>query len=967
MITQSWRCQVWKLRQVSSVILGGAISITGWFAIASIGGNPALAQITLDATLGAESSVVAPNPDINGIPSDQIQINGGAIRGVNLFHSFQEFNINEGQGVYFTNPSGIENILSRVTGSNPSNIQGMLGVTGGDANLFLLNPNGIIFGPNARLSVSGSFLASTANSFTFPDGTQFSATNPEPAPLLTVNVPIGLQYGGNAGGIQVQQGATLEVLPGKTLALVGGNVSVTGGRLLAQGGELPPPSTPGGRVELGGLAGAGTVVVNADGTLSFPDGVARADVSLTNAAQVNVSAGDGGSIAVNARNFDISERSRLIGGIKSRMGGDGAQAGDIVVNATGAVTLAGRDSTIRNSVNTDSIGQSGDIEITAESLSLTGGAQLDTTIYDRGQGKAGNIRVRVDETVTLEGVEGRRSRIHSEVEEEAKGNGGDISIEAKSVYLTNGSQLNTQTSGEGNAGNIKLTLTDTLSLDRVGNNQPSSISSPVAEGARGNGGNISVIAESVFVTNGGQFNLTTRGAGNAGSLSISAGSTVSFDGDFQRSDGNILSSIAKTQVEETGVGNAGNIEIKARSVSITNGAELLSDTYNQGDAGDITIVAQDLVLVDGVSPIDPSNPESPSSGIISSVQKDAIGNGGNINITVEVGSLFVTNGGFVDTVSHGQGYSGNMTIAAGNGVFVAGAGSNGATSIVDASVTSANQGGNLTITTEQLTIWDGGQVSVSSTGLGSSGSLTVDADFIVLENKGMLSAATASGEGGDISLQVDGYILMRGNSLISAEADNNGSGGNIMINAPFIVAVAKEDNDIIANAFQGQGGNINLTAQGIYGLEYKPQLSSLSDINASSEFGVDGVVEFNTPDFDPTQGVAKLPDEPVNSPEVAEGCQGGGKQGTVAFFNAGRGGLAPSPHEALSPIQLWEDMPQSAQGTENPVVADIASSSPVAPPNAIIEAQGWITNEKGEVTLVAEVPATQSQGRCRLR
>jgi large exoprotein involved in heme utilization and adhesion len=702
--------------------------------------------------------------------------------------------------------------------------------------------------------------------------------------------------------------------------------------------------------------------VNADGTLSFPDGVARADVSLTNAAQVNVSAGDGGSIAVNARNFDISERSRLIGGIKSRMGGDGAQAGDIVVNATGAVTLAGRDSTIRNSVNTDSIGQSGDIEITAESLSLTGGAQLDTTIYDRGQGKAGNIRVRVDETVTLEGVEGRRSRIHSEVEEEAKGNGGDISIEAKSVYLTNGSQLNTQTSGEGNAGNIKLTLTDTLSLDGVGNNQPSSISSPVAEGARGNGGNISVIAESVFVTNGGQFNLTTRGAGNAGSLSISAGSTVSFDGDFQRSDGNVLTSTAKTQVESDGDGNGGTIYIEARSIFLTNGALLLSDTKteNEGNAGNITIIASESLLVSGVSEFVPEY----SSAIISSA--NGTGNGGNI--TIEAGTLTVSDGGFIDANTNREGMAGNVTILA-DAVTVHGVNSNGSHSrlVAQTDQASTNDGGNLEITTSQLTIQDGGQVSVSSTGLGDSGSLIIKADIILLENQGMLSASTASGEGGNISLQVDDYILMRGKSLISAEADNNGNGGNIMINAPFIVAVAKEDNDIIANAFQGQGGNINITAQGIYGLEYKSQLSSLSDINASSEFGVEGVVELNTPDFDPTQGVAKLPDEPVNSPEVAEGCQGGGKQGTVAFFNAGRGGLAPSPHEALSPIQLWEDMPQSAQGTENPVVADIASTSSVAPHNAIIEAQGWITNEKGEVTLVAEVPATQSQGRCRLR
>jgi filamentous hemagglutinin family protein len=639
-----------KLSKVSFLVLAGAIAFVG---------NPALAQIQIipDHTLGAESSIVTPNVGIDGIPSNQID--GGAIRGVNLFHSFQEFNVNEGQGVYFTNPSKIENILSRVTGSNPSNIQGTLGVTGGDANLFLINPNGIIFGSNALLDVGGSFLASTANSFTFPDGTQFSATNPEPAPLLTVNVPIGLQYGGNAGGIQVQQGATLEVLPGKTLALVGGNVSVTGGRLLAQGGELPPPSTPGGRVELGGLAGAGTVVVNADGTLSFPDGVARADVSLTNAAQVNVSAGDGGSIAVNAHNLDISEGSRLIGGIRSNMGRDGAKAGDIEINATRAVTLTGSESRIRNSVNTRSIGNAGEIRINAESLTLTGGAQIDTTIYRDGRGNGGDIRVDVNDTVTLEGVgeTHRPSRIYSEVMRGAIGNAGDIIIYAKSVYVRNGAQLNARTNGYGNAGNIKLILTDTLSLDGAGiHNQPSSINSSVQQDAIGDGGNISIKAESVFVTNGGQFNLTTSGAGNAGSLSISASNTVSFDGGFQRSDGNFLPSTAETHVESDGDGDGGTIALEARSIFLTNEAQV--SVINQGSeyAGNLSVIAH-FILLDNQAKL---------------IAISTSGLGGSINVAVadllllRRNSLILAINGSTDT----SGIDGNISIDTGSLVVV---------------------------------------------------------------------------------------------------------------------------------------------------------------------------------------------------------------------------------------------------------------------------------------------------------
>ena len=129
--------------------------------------NCALAQVTSDSTLGIESSVITPNIVINGVPSNQID--GGAIRGTNLFHSFQEFNVGEGQGVYFTNPTGVQNILSRVTGSNPSQIFGKLGVVEGNANLFLINPNGIIFGSKASLDLRSSFVATTANSIQFED------------------------------------------------------------------------------------------------------------------------------------------------------------------------------------------------------------------------------------------------------------------------------------------------------------------------------------------------------------------------------------------------------------------------------------------------------------------------------------------------------------------------------------------------------------------------------------------------------------------------------------------------------------------------------------------------------------------------------------------------------------------------------------------------------------------------------
>ncbi|NES87295.1 MAG: filamentous hemagglutinin N-terminal domain-containing protein [Moorea sp. SIO2B7] len=215
--------QLWSLALFSLPLIGANV-------------NPkVLAQITPDNTLGNESSVVTPNVNIKGIPSDLIQ--GGAARGANLFHSFSEFNIDATRGAYFANPAKIRSIFSRVTGSNPSEILGRLGVLG-EANLFFINPNGIIFGKNASLDLKGSFVGSTANSFSFPDGSQFSATNPQAPPLLKieVEVPVGLVFEGKAAS-SLENAGNLEVGKGKNLTLQG-DIITNSGSLTASGGTI---------------------------------------------------------------------------------------------------------------------------------------------------------------------------------------------------------------------------------------------------------------------------------------------------------------------------------------------------------------------------------------------------------------------------------------------------------------------------------------------------------------------------------------------------------------------------------------------------------------------------------------------------------------------------------------------------------------------------------------------------------
>jgi len=222
------------------------------------------AQLIPDNTLGKENSLV------NSINSLEDRIDGGAVRGSNLFHSFKEFNIGNSKNVNFNNPTTIQNILTRVTGNNQSQILGKLGVLG-NANLFLINPHGIIFGKDASLDIKGSFVGSTASFINFVDGTQFSAVSAENKPLLTVSAPLGLGMGNNPGEIRVKgdghsifgdgisipfiDSSTkgLEVAPGKTIALIGGNIILEGGLI----------KTKFGRIELGSFGG--NVAINAKG------------------------------------------------------------------------------------------------------------------------------------------------------------------------------------------------------------------------------------------------------------------------------------------------------------------------------------------------------------------------------------------------------------------------------------------------------------------------------------------------------------------------------------------------------------------------------------------------------------------------------------------------------------------------------------------------------------------------------
>ncbi|MEH2296884.1 two-partner secretion domain-containing protein [Nostoc sp.] len=739
---------------------------------------PAKAQITPDGTLGDKSSVVVPDT-LNGSPIERI--NGGAIQGSNLFHSFKEFNVGEGAKAYFTNPGEITNILTRVTGGNPSNILGTLGVLG-PANLFFINPNGIVFGPNAHLDMGGSFVASTADSLVFDNGLEFSATNPLSPPLLTVNIPVGLRLRENSASIVNQSSAVLYLPSTNTLALVGGNVILDGGSL----------GVPGGRIELGGLTGAGIVGLNIQesqgiprvASLSFPNGVERADVSLSNKAVVNVAATGGGSIAINGRNVNFLAGSQLQAGIGQNLGLPGTQAGNIQINATDQVVFSGDNSGAFNQVGTGGQGNSGDINIKAGSIEMSDGAKLIAS--NSGHGDPGKISITARDQVLVNG-----SGVLSQVEEGAVGNSKGIEINAASVAITNGAQLSASSKSSGDAGTISITATDKVLFDGESTKKERTAAlSQVVDGAVGKSGGIVINTPILEVTNGALLDASTKkGSGDPGAIRITATDKVLFDGVSSKGD----RTAALSQVVDGVVGKSGGIVINTPILEVTNGALLDASTKKGlGDAGAISITATDKVIFDGVSS------KGDRTAALSQVVDGAVGKSGGIVINTPI--LEVTNGALLDASTKGSGDAGAISITATDKVIFDGESNKGDRSAALSQVYEGAKGqsGGIAINTPILEVTNGALLDASTKSLGDAGAISITAtDKVIFDGKsrtGYLSAATsqvtetATGNSAGIEIYAP-IVRVTNGAQLNTNTLGKGNSGSIRVTATDSVVV----------------------------------------------------------------------------------------------------------------------------------------------------------------------------------
>ncbi|AOY79540.2 S-layer family protein [Moorena producens JHB] len=868
---------IYRLVPASSVVLSSLL-----------GATTALGQITPDNTLGNESSVVTPNVNLNGNLADLIE--GGAIRDSNLFHSFSDFNVAEFGRVYFANPAGIANILSRVTGGNVSNILGTLGVLG-NANLFVINPNGIFFGPNSRLDLGGSFFGSTADSVLFEDGTVFSTLNPNETPLLTINIPSGLQYGSNPAmqrglggspherlhqeGSITNQSSLFQVPNGQTLGLIGGEVNIPGGAL----GALD------GRIELGSVGSNSLVKLTPTDSsflLDYSAVQGFQDISLSEGAFVTTSGESGGSIQVQGANVSLRDRSFVVADTEGSQNGGGivveasqlsleggssittdvtgsGQGGDLTVDASSTVQVIGNfaDGLFTSSLFAATLGtgDAGDLSITTGKLIVKDGAVVSTTTGDEGDG--GNLTVDASEKVQLIGTSGDGQFVSGLfTQSESTGNAGELNITTGQLIVKDGAQVSASTIGEGDGGNLTVDASEKVQLiGTSGDGQFVSGLFTQSESTK-NAGELNITTGQLIVKDGAQVSASTIGEGNGGNLTVNADSTVQLIG--TSASGESASGLF-AQANQDSKGKAGDVSITTGQLMVSDGARVSASTVGEGDGGDVNITTGELIVSDGAQ---------------------------------------------VLAVTAGEGDGGNLTVNADSTVQLIGTSADDRfpSALANLSQGTGKAGELSKITTGQLTVSDGAGVSAQSNQQGSSaGTVEINANSIFLNNNGIITAETA-GPQGNITLYSRDIRLLNESKVIT-NAENTTTGGNITIDTDTLVGLG--NSDITANAQQGRGGSVTIKAKGIFGLEFRDHLTPENDITATSELGPSfrGQVTLNILQVDPTSGLTELPGSPVDAEAILAndlcGFENNRIAGGSSFTITGKGGLPASADDPV--------------------------------------------------------------------
>ncbi|HEY9724959.1 MAG TPA: S-layer family protein, partial [Chroococcales cyanobacterium] len=776
------------------------------------------------------------------------------------------------------------------------------------------------------------------------------------------------------------------------ILLVGGTVSLTNGSQLS--------------TSTFGTGDAGIVFLQADNILI--------DTSSLFSTAVAGASGDAGGILLNANSISIRNAK-----LDTANSGSGV-AGDMILNGRNSVSIVDSEITSASANNLPSnlpAGTTPDfgfIAIAASEGSVVfDNSSISTT--NSGSGIAGDISISARDRVSIansfsldknnlkgifsQGNQGRifigasdtyasfspqtviidRSILSSDnLSSVADGNinAGEISIQANDeIFLTNSTQLSTSTFRPGSAGDVSLkTNGSSVSLDN------SRIFSTVESGGIGNGGRIEIDTDTLSLYNGAQLQAIVRsgGTGDPGIIYVNATDSVSLGG-ISPTDGKpsgIFSAIDRGAtggsgsqqfaggifdaiISDSGNNIVGAIGINTGSLSLTDGAQLNTSTDGAGNAGAVLVLAKDKVSLT-------------NGGAILSAAGTNAQDGDSGAILLGVGSLSIDGTSGVPTglttQTNGDGDAGLILVAADGDISIKGSGSGIFSTIEEGS---KGDSGGIVIEARDLFIKDEAEVSVSNNNLssGTAGDIYLTTRDVRLEDGGKITARTLSGNGGNLSIDARDLLVLTNSSNISTEAgraDAGGNGGNIEIKTQYIVAAPVNDSNIIAQAYTGNGGSISVSAAQLYKIAPRTEVQLTNDIDASSRYGQDGLVTTNVLNVDPTQGLNSLSENPVDpSRLIAQQCAARSRDSGEEnkFVVIGRGGLPANPNNTLqneSVVTDWVGEPPQENPSENNNSANpdrsFSTATTSAKPSALVEAQGWVIGEKGEIILTANAP-----------
>lgn len=776
----------------------------------------------------------------------------GDVRGGNLFHSFRVFNIRTNETAVFTGPDGIRNVISRVTGLQSSLIDGPLSVAIPGANFYFINPNGVVIGANGFINASGSVYISTADALRLGDGGVFYA-DPAKNSVLTSADPVAFGFLSASPASITVDGPWLAspVPPGKTFALIGGDITIREG-IYGETAIIAPGAT----VSLTSVASAGDAVLGA-GAVDVSGFATLGHILISGGSFIDVGDpggelgffGDGasGSIHIRAGQLILAPA-----GLLAQTFGD-ADGGAIDIAVRGdLIAASGPESYPVTAILAGSYGGLGKgAAITLNvggKLTIADGSFLTSESY--GPGAAGDIRIRAG-ALEIQG-QGADTFTGISADNYDTAVGPSLMIATGSFRLLNGGFAGTSNSGSGTGGALRV---DADSIHATGAIDPVTGVGGVTlslstETVGGKAGDMTIHTRTLDLNDGARISSSTGEKADAGALRINASEGINIEGR--------LSGIF-TATAAGATGHAGSLDVAAPMLQIRGGV-IDSTTVGDGNAGTVSVSVDTLQLSDG------AQIRSFSGGF------DEINNG----------ALVV-----------GKGNAGSVHVVASGAVTISGASGLRPSGLL-AETRGSGAGGDVAVQARVLRLADGGTISSSSLGSGLAGNIDIRLTDSLEMFGGAISTRAVASDGGNIRILAPRLIHLVNSQITTSVESGIGGGGNIFIDPDFVLL---QNSQVIANAFGGPGGNIRIIAGQLIA-------DPATIISASSALGIDGAVNIDAPDTDVSAGLAILPAAYLDASSLLRAGCGAARAGLSSLVEVGRGGLPPDPDGYLPSMDL---------------------------------------------------------------